>query len=128
RRKGQATGIREGPRRAGSRRNRHPPGPYLEEAPGKWRYEDGWPIARIRDRVLYPRDDRSLAGTPGAAARDRLRYVPTTGVEAGGPVMWWGDVAPDQRPTDAFSLVYDTPPLEEDVEILGLPKAMLRVA
>jgi hypothetical protein len=59
---------------------------------------------------------------------DRLRYVPTTGVEAGGPVMWWGDVAPDQRPTDAFSLVYDTPPLEQDVEILGLPKAMLRVA
>jgi predicted acyl esterase len=42
--------------------------------------------------------------------------------------MWWGDVAPDQRPTDAFSLVYDTAPLEEDVEILGLPKALLRVA
>jgi hypothetical protein len=42
--------------------------------------------------------------------------------------MWFGDVAPDQRPTDAFSLVYDTPPLTEDLEILGLPKALLEVS
>ncbi len=126
--KGKDTGIMKEPRLAVYVRNWHPPGPYLEEAPGRWRYEDGWPIARIRDRVLHPRSDRSLADAPGVEAVDRLRYVPTTGVEAGGPVMWWGDVAPDQRPTDAFSLVYDTPPLDEDVEILGLPKAMLKVA
>jgi uncharacterized protein len=126
--KGKDTGIMKEPRLAVYVRNWHPPGPYLEEAPGRWRYEDGWPIARIRNRVLHPRSDRSLADAPGVEAVDRLRYVPTTGVEAGGPVMWWGDVAPDQRPTDAFSLVYDTPPLNEDVEILGLPKAMLKVA
>ena len=126
--KGKDTGIMKEPRLAVYVRNWHPPGPYLEEAPGRWRYEDGWPIARIRERVLHPRNDRSLGDSPGAAAVDELRYVPTTGVEAGGPVMWWGDVAPDQRPTDAFSLVYDTPPLEEDVEILGLPRAILRVA
>ena len=126
--KGKDTGIMKEPRLAVYVRNWHPPGPYLEEAPGRWRYEDGWPIARIRNRVLHPRSDRSLADAPGVEAVDRLRYVPTTGVEAGGPVMWWGDVAPDQRPTDAFSLVYDTPPLDEDVEILGLPKAMLKVA
>ena len=126
--KGKDTGIMKEPRLAVYVRNWHPPGPYLEEAPGRWRYEDGWPIARIRNRVLHPRSDRSLADAPGVEAVDQLRYVPTTGVEAGGPVMWWGDVAPDQRPTDAFSLVYDTPPLDEDVEILGLPKAMLKVA
>ena len=126
--KGKDTGIMKEPRLAMYVRNWHPPGPYLEEAPGHWCYEDGWPIARIRERVLHPRNDRSLGDAPGAEAVDKLRYMPTTGVEAGGPVMWWGDVAPDQRPTDAFSLVYDTPPLEEDVEILGLPKAMLRVA
>src|SRR4029450_11877297 len=98
------------------------------DAAGHCTSEEGGPIWRIRERVLHPRNDRSLADAPGAAAVDRLRYVPTTGVEAGGPVMWWGDVAPDQRPTDAFSLVYDTPPLEEDVEILGLAKALLRVS
>jgi hypothetical protein len=42
--------------------------------------------------------------------------------------MWFGDVAYDQRPTDAFSLVYDSGPLEEQLEILGLPRAMLRVS
>ena len=42
--------------------------------------------------------------------------------------MWWGDVAHDQRPTDAFSLVYDSDPLQKDTEILGLPKAVLKVA
>jgi predicted acyl esterase len=125
--KGRDTGILKEPRLAVYVREWHPPGPYLDTAPGRWRWEDGWPIARIRERVLYPRPDRSLEDAAGEGV-DRLRYVPTTGVEAGGPVMWWGDVAPDQRPTDAFSLVYDTAPLGEDVEILGLPKAMLRVA
>jgi predicted acyl esterase len=42
--------------------------------------------------------------------------------------MWWGDVAHDQRPTDAFSLVYDSEPLEKDTEILGLPSAVLEVS
>ena len=42
--------------------------------------------------------------------------------------MWWGDVAHDQRPTDAFSLVYDSAPLTADLEILGLPRALLRVS
>jgi hypothetical protein len=127
--KGKDTGIMEEPRLAVYVRDWHPPGPYLEEAPGHWRYEEGWPIARIRDRVLYPRPDRSLSEeAPSAAASAQLRYLPTTGVEAGGPVMWFGDVAPDQRPTDAFSLVYETPPLEEDLEILGLPKALLQVS
>ena len=42
--------------------------------------------------------------------------------------MWWGDVAHDQRGTDAFGLVYDSEPLEEDLEILGLPHAILTVA
>jgi uncharacterized protein len=125
---GKDTGIMKEPRLAVYVRDWHPPGPYLDTAPGRWRYEDGWPIARIRERVLHPRDDRSLAEAPGASAVERLRYVPTTGVEAGGPVMWWGDVAPDQRPTDAFGLVYDTAPLAEDVEILGLPRAMLVAA
>jgi hypothetical protein len=42
--------------------------------------------------------------------------------------MWFGDVAHDQRPSDAFSLVYDTEPLEREVEILGFPLARLRVS
>jgi len=126
--KGIDTGILEEPRFAVYVRNWHPPGPYLEYAPGSWRYEDGWPIARIRDEVLYPQDDRTLARGKPPAATHLLRYFPAVGIEGGGPVMWWGDVAHDQRPTDAFSLIYDSAALTADTEILGLPRATLEVS
>lgn len=126
--KGQKTGIMDEPRFAVYVRHWHPPGPYLEEAPGEWRYEDGWPIERIREQPFYPRPDRALGETPAGEGAHLLRYTPTTGIEAGGPVMWFGDVAPDQRPSDAFSLVYDTPSLDRDVEILGLPRARIHVS
>ena len=126
--KGIDTGIMEEPRFAVFVRNWHPPGPYLEEAPGSWRFEDGWPIARIREHALYLQPDHTLSPHQPGTTTHRLRYVPSIGVEAGGPVMWWGDVAHDQRPTDAFSLVYDGAPLEEEIEILGMPRATLEVA
>ncbi len=126
--KNRETGIMDEPRFAVYVNQWHPPGPYLEEAPGEWRYEDGWPVARIQDRLMYPAADRSFGESVPKPAQEKLRYVPTSGVEAGGPVMWFGDIAPDQRPTDAYSLVYETPPLEQDLEILGLPKALLQVS
>jgi len=126
--KGRDTGILDEPRFAVFVRQWHPPGPYLEEVSGVWRWEEGWPIERIEDRVLYPQPNHTLAPAVSAEEVHRLRYVPSIGVEAGGPVMWWGDVAHDQRPTDAFSLVYDTDPLAEEIEILGLPQAALRVS
>jgi predicted acyl esterase len=126
--KGRDTGIMDEPRFAVFIRRWHPPGPVLEEAPGEWRLEEGWPLKRILPRVLHPQPDHSLATAVPSASVHSLKYVPSTGIEAGGPVMWFGDVAPDQRPTDAWSLVYDTPPLEEDLEILGLPLARLNVS
>jgi putative CocE/NonD family hydrolase len=126
--KGRDTGILDEPRFAVFVRKWHPPGPYLEKGEGDWRWEEGWPIARIRDRVLYPQPNHSLSDEPPGAVSHSLRYVPSNGVEAGGPVLWWGDVAHDQRPTDAYSLVYDTEPLGEDLEILGLPRALLTVS
>jgi hypothetical protein len=126
--KGKNTGIMEEPRLAVYVRRWHPPGPYLEEAPGEWRWEEGWPIERIKEKILYPQPDRTLGETPAAEATHLLRTAPSTGIEPGGPVLWFGDVAADQRPADAFSLVYETPPLDRDVEILGLPAARLRVS
>lgn len=126
--KGHDTGILDEPRFAVFIRRWHPPGPVLDEAPGEWRFEDGWPIARIRDRALHPQPNHTLADPVPEGVTHQLRYVPTAGIEAGGPVMWWGDVAPDQGPTDAFSLVYDTEPLRDEVEILGLPRAILNVS
>src|SRR5215213_4329753 len=126
--KGVDTGILKEPRMAVFVRNWHAPGPHLDEAAGQWRYEDGWPVKRIRDHVLYLQPDHSLATSPPSPTVHQLRYMPSVGYEAGGPVMWWGDVAHDQRGTDAFSLVYDSAPLETDTEILGMPRAVLNVA
>jgi putative CocE/NonD family hydrolase len=126
--KGRDTGIMAEPRFAVFVRQYHPPDPKIEEVKGEWRYEDGWPIARIQSQPFYPQPNHTLAPAVPAATVHSLRYVPTVGIEAGGPVMWWGDVPPDQTPTDAYSLVYDTEPLTEDLEILGLPLAQLRVS
>jgi len=126
--KGEETGILDEPRFAVYVREWHPPGPYLEHAPGYWRWEDGWPIDRIQQTRYYPQPNRTLLSTQSSNDVHKLRYIPSSGLEAGGPVMWWGDVAHDQRPTDAYSLVYDSDPLENETEILGFPMATLKVS
>jgi len=126
--KGRNTGILDEPRFAVFIRRWHPPGPVLDEVEGEWRWEEGWPIERIRERTFYPQANHTLANKGSKTATHQLRYFATTGVEAGGPVMWWGDAAHDQRPTDAFSLVYDTEPLQTEIEILGMPRAILQVS
>jgi putative CocE/NonD family hydrolase len=126
--KGVDTGIMDEPRLAVYVREWHPPGPYLETVPGFWRWEEGWPVKRIEEELMYPQPNHTLSAAPSEETAHQLRCVPTVGFEAGGPVMWWGDVAHDQRGTDAYSLVYDSEPLAEATEILGLPRAGLRVA
>ena len=126
--KGIDTGIMDEPAFAVYVRDWHPPNAALDFIEGRWRWEDGWPLARTEHRTYYAQPNHGLATDAPDPATHRLRYVPSTGVEAGGPVMWWGDIAHDQRPTDAFSLVYDSAPLEDDVEILGFPEALLTVS
>jgi len=127
--KGIDNGILDEPRLAVYVRKWHPPEADLEYVPGHWRWEDGWPLERLEERVLYAQPDHGLDDEEALrTVQHKLRYVPSRGVEAGGPVMWWGDVAHDQRPTDAFSLVYDSAPLEEDTEILGLPRVLMEVS
>lgn len=123
--KGRDSGIMDEPRLAVFVRDWHPPDPRLAEIPGKWRFEEGWPLARAREQILYPRPDHSLGASAPAEATHALRYVATVGVENG---LWSGEVVGDQRPIDAYSLVYDTQPLEDDLEILGMPRVMLKAS
>jgi hypothetical protein len=48
--------------------------------------------------------------------------VPSAGIEAG---HWWGELTADQRGADAFSLTFDSVPLDADTEILGFPHVEL---
>jgi hypothetical protein len=103
----------------------HPPDPNLQTVPGEWRREDMWPPKNAKNETFFLQANHSLAESTGASAQHQLKYVPTIGVEAG---FWWGELLSDPRPVDAFSLVYDSVPLEGDVAILGRPRALLQVS
>jgi len=120
--KDESNGIEDEPRLALFVRDTYPSGDDMADIPGRWRTEDTWPPSRLQERVLHLRSDRSLGQDPGQADAHRLRYVPGVGMGAG---WWWGELTPDQSPDDQFALVYETPPLDEDLEVTGMPKAVL---
>ena len=123
--KGKDTGFSKQPRLAVYVRHSYPPGADRKTIPGEWRYEEGWPIRRSTrdDAAPDARPHARGGGRRRSTPRMRSAYVPSTGEAAG---FWWGELTPDQRSADAWSLVYDSGPLPEDIEILGFPKALLR--
>ncbi|MGI9222189.1 MAG: CocE/NonD family hydrolase [Woeseiaceae bacterium] len=126
--KGEDTGILEEPDFAVYVRDYHPPDPDIESIPGRWRWEDSWPIERIDQQDWFATADHSLAAQSGAEAVHVSEYKPSIGLEGGGQTMWWGSVLPDQQPMDDDSLVYDGEPLDTPLEILGRPIASLKVS
>ena len=123
--KGKQNGILDEPRFEVYMRHWYPPDPNIAEIPGDWRAENNFPPANAHNETLYLSTNYLLRDSAPAAATEQLKYVPTIGAEAG---FWWGDLTTDQRPIDAFSLVYDSEPLEKDTAILGWPKALLQVS
>jgi uncharacterized protein len=123
--KGRDTGIREDPRLVIFVQHWHPPDPALQEVPGEWRREDTWPPKDATETTLFFQGNHALEKSAANSTTHQLKYVPTVGVEAG---FWWGELLSDPRPVDAFSLVYDSAPLEHDVAILGRPQALLRAS
>jgi len=126
--KGEDTGILEEPDFIVYVRNYHPPDPTLDRVPGYWRWEDDWPIERIENHSWYAHADHSLSTEPAENVTHSMTYKPSMGLEGGGRTMWWGDITPDQRPMDEFSLVYDSEILDAPLEILGRPIARLHVS
>jgi putative CocE/NonD family hydrolase len=123
--KGKDTGFAKQPRLAVYVRQSYPPGADRRTIPGQWRYEEGWPIRRSKDTTLHLTAERTLSASAPSPGTHALAYVPSAGETAG---FWWGELTPDQRSADAWSLVYDSGPLAEDTEILGFPKALLRAS
>jgi putative CocE/NonD family hydrolase len=118
--KGVDTGIMDEPMLRVWMQDSVEPRPMYDERPGRWVAEDEWPSPRI-DKQAWPLRHES----PAAVAT-----VESTGTQAG---VWCaegqaGELAGDQRPDDALSLVFDFGPLAEPLEILGLPAVTLDLA
>ena len=106
-------------------RHWYPPDVTLHETRGTWRAEDGWPPRGQKIQALNLQADHTLKESTSTEAVHTLKYVPSIGAEAG---SWWGDLTPDQRPVDAYSLVYDSAPLQTEIAILGLPEVLLQAS
>ena len=123
--KGRDTGVLQDPKLVIFLRHWFPPDPNLESVPGEWRAEEGWPPRDLKQSTLYLQPNHTLAASASSSEVHRLKYIPSIGVEAG---FWWGELLSDQRPVDAFSLVYDSAPLQEDLAIIGRPHALLQAS
>ena len=127
--KGLDTGVMDDPSYTAWMQDSVPPRAVCQERPGRWIAEPAWPSPNTETLRLALNGD-GLA--PQAAAETVLTLCSpqATGV-AGGVfcAMWLGpDMPTDQRPDDAGSLVFDTPPLDDRMEIFGAVVAELDVA
>jgi len=106
-----------------------PPRSYYAERPGRWVAEAEWPSPRLRTRRLVLNPGR-LEPRPRESAELILCSPQTTG-RAGGDWCAFGtegEMPTGQRGDDGRSLVFDSEPLPERLEILGAPVATLELA
>jgi putative CocE/NonD family hydrolase len=126
--KGKQNGILDEPRLEVFMRHWYAPNPNIAEVPGEWRAEKSWPPRDATKETVFLERDHSLGAVAPATldtAQQELKYVPSIGLEAG---FWWGDFTTDQRPIDAYSLVYDSAPLPKETAILGQPRVILQAS
>jgi putative CocE/NonD family hydrolase len=105
------------------------PEPFHAQRSGRWVAEDSWPSPRIGRRRWHLTGTAGLEDSPLEPAILSICSPQTTGL-AGGDWCGFGNEgeAPlDQRGDDGRSLIFDTAPLERDLEILGTPEATLRL-
>ena len=105
------------------------PASHHEALPGRWVAEPSWPSPRITPQRLFLTDE----GLRNEAARLTARAMcsPQTVGKRSGDWVPFGrghDQAGDQREDDTRSLVFETPPLDTPIEILGAASITLDVA
>ncbi|MCC5859053.1 MAG: CocE/NonD family hydrolase [Ectothiorhodospiraceae bacterium] len=127
--KGEDTGIMEEPRIRVWMESWVAPAPYLDLRPGRWIAEDRWPPPRNTPQRRYL-NVMSLGERPDPEDAVRVRSPQTTGLRGGDFYGFGteGDSPLDQRADDGKSLVFDSDPLPEPLEILGAPVVTLELA
>ncbi|MBU1229384.1 MAG: CocE/NonD family hydrolase [Proteobacteria bacterium] len=123
--KGLDNGIMDEPRFMVFMRDSVPPSEELETTPGQWRCGD-WPVGGTTARRLHPAPGRRLSpSAPAEGPALSLAYKAGAGTCVHG---WWGETSGDMAFDDESALVFDSEPLKETLEIMGLPKVSLDVS
>ncbi|MCB0376757.1 MAG: CocE/NonD family hydrolase, partial [Sinomicrobium sp.] len=127
--KGRENGIVDEPPLTVYIREGHDPDMPEDTIRGNWIGLNTWPSQNVEDQVYYLTGQNSLDSLPDQQSDLlKLEYKASSGIEASGSVMWWGDWSPDQKKTDIYSLVFETAPLTNDLVILGFPRVHLNAA
>lgn len=124
--KGIDNGVLDEPQWTAFMRTGHAPATNLDSLPGYWRCAQKLPFDETQAKRLYPQAKQKMAdkALSDKETVDTLAYRAGTGLAAGG---WWGEQIGDMVADDAYSLVYDSEPLTEAIEIMGMPAVHLRV-
>jgi predicted acyl esterase len=129
--KGRDTGIMNEPMLRAWLEDPTPPRSHQEEKPGRWVAEPVWPATQIAHQ-RWPLAPGRLAGPGAPAHEDRLtiRSPQTVGLASS---QWYTlglghDQPTDQRIEAGGSLCFDSDVLQQDIEILGAPVALLEVS
>ena len=127
--KDETNGIEDEPRFRAWMHEFMPPAAHIKEKKGRWVEEPGWPSPNIVPRTLALNPGH-LVPEAEAETAIPIRTPQSVGSAAGEWMPWLvfgeeAELATDQREDDGRSVVFDTPPLEEPLEILGRPVARL---
>ena len=127
--KGRDTGIMDEPPVVVYMQDYQRPDADRLETAGHWRAETGWPAPGAGQTTLHLAAGGALAADPGDDGADEFEYVPSVGVTAG---LWSGGLqfglSGDQRADEAYSQVYTSAPLDDDLYVLGRARARLHVS
>jgi putative CocE/NonD family hydrolase len=125
---GEATGIMEGPMLRAYMPDQTAAQTAPNPLPGRWVGEATWPSPRIAPRTFHF-GGGALRDTPAPAETVRLPGEALVGL---GKVEWVPfaptELPREQSPDDDRSRVFETAPLETELEILGAPTFRVRLA
>lgn len=99
---------------------------YFVMGSGKWKHASTWPPEDLDEATYYLQGENQLALDASGEGEDTYRYDPADPM----PTLWTRDLftVPADRRLVAHRedvLVYCTPPLEDEVEVVGYPEVVL---
>ncbi|MFO8000893.1 MAG: CocE/NonD family hydrolase [Marinilabilia sp.] len=118
------TGIMEEPMLRVWMQDSVPPSPLYKERPGRWVAEPAWPSNNIQIQKLHLHPGHDLLeNAPSENETLPIQSPLSVGLFAG---KWCSYAAPpdlpnDQREEDGGALIFETPPLKDNLEIMGAP-------